>query len=429
MWMRRCGEFMNTTLRAAVRLGNDFVELYILPEISPNEHWNSNSMWRKSWSEITKKSKAFPLSTGNKSLGRGHPCLPTGESKWWVRRPTYSPTRCCVWEKSVTIPSKLGRRRSTVFKILMKVKSWIESMESRRSLSGRVSKDTLRRRPSKRFKSWWLKPKSLPEQFQGRIMSMSMYSVLVWEQNGNKELCVANSNKVTEYTKKIRTRSLVVSRARIRHEMVWNSYVQTEWRMGPSCWRDAVDILYFVDPVLWKEETWRSKGKDKTTIPFQRHRQTVEVILRTIISVNHLNVYGAVADMCDELARDTSKISESTGKLVAQNDLETMVTPSELSTINSASSTNEKAHSNLLRECVQKITILPDHSQLTKLCSNASLAKTGKGQYFTTTDETELDIWKLHVESTRWLEVTSCPTWKDWFVETRKLVQFLKQLP
>ena len=135
------------------------------------------------------------------------------------------------------------------------------------------------------------------------------------------------------------------------------------------------------------------KGKDKTTIHFNGIDKTVEVILRTIISVNQLNVYGAAADICDELARDTSKISESTGKLVAQNDLETMVTPSELPTINSASSTNEKAHSNLLRECMQKITTLPDHSQLTKLCSNASLAKNcGKGQYFTTTDETELDI-------------------------------------
>ena len=29
---------------------------------------------------------------------------------------------------------------------------------------------------------------------------------------------------------------------------------------------------------------------------------TVEVVLRTIISVNQLSIYGAVADMCDELA-------------------------------------------------------------------------------------------------------------------------------
>ena len=30
--------------------------------------------------------------------------------------------------------------------------------------------------------------------------------------------------------------------------------------------------------------------------------ETVEVVLRAIVSVNQLCVYGAVADMCDELA-------------------------------------------------------------------------------------------------------------------------------
>ena len=55
------------------------------------------------------------------------------------------------------------------------------------------------------------------------------------------------------------------------------------------------------------------KGKDKTTIHFNGSDKTVKVILRTIISVNELSVYGAVADMCDELARDISKISEDTG--------------------------------------------------------------------------------------------------------------------
>ena len=30
--------------------------------------------------------------------------------------------------------------------------------------------------------------------------------------------------------------------------------------------------------------------------------ETVEVVLRTLVSVNQLSVYGAVADMCDELA-------------------------------------------------------------------------------------------------------------------------------
>ena len=43
----------------------------------------------------------------------------------------------------------------------------------------------------------------------------------------------------------------------------------------------------------------------------------------------------------------------------------------------------------------QKFANLPEHLQLTKLCSNAGLAKTvEKGQYFTTLDDTELDRLK-----------------------------------
>ena len=53
------------------------------------------------------------------------------------------------------------------------------------------------------------------------------------------------------------------------------------------------------------------------SIHFCGDDETVEVILRTIISVN-----GAVADMCDELAWRISGFSEGTGKFVAQNKSE-----------------------------------------------------------------------------------------------------------
>ena len=62
--------------------------------------------------------------------------------------------------------------------------------------------------------------------------------------------------------------------------------------------------------------------------------KTVEVVLRTIISVNQLSIYGAVADMCDELACTVSDCSESTGKPVAQVNPETTVVPTELMTTN-----------------------------------------------------------------------------------------------
>ena len=49
----------------------------------------------------------------------------------------------------------------------------------------------------------------------------------------------------------------------------------------------------------------------------------------------------------------------------------------------------------MLREYEQKFSNLPEHFQLTKLCSSAGLAKTvEKGQYFTTHDYSELDRLK-----------------------------------
>ena len=54
--------------------------------------------------------------------------------------------------------------------------------------------------------------------------------------------------------------------------------------------------------------------------------KTIELILRTIISVNQLRMYGAVADLSKELARDSS----SAGKPAAKENLESMVIPTEL---------------------------------------------------------------------------------------------------
>ena len=57
----------------------------------------------------------------------------------------------------------------------------------------------------------------------------------------------------------------------------------------------------------------RSKEKGKKSIHFNGSEENIELILRTVISVNQLSVYGAVADLCKELSKD-SKVS---GKLDA----------------------------------------------------------------------------------------------------------------
>ena len=122
------------------------------------------------------------------------------------------------------------------------------------------------------------------------------------------------------------------------------------------------------------------------SIHFCGDDETVEVAL------NQLSVYGAVADMCDELAWRISGCSECTGKPVAQNKSETLVMPTESSTTHNPPRTNEKVQGNVLRDHEQKFATIPDHLHLIKLCSNASIVKTvAKGQYFLTLDDAELD--------------------------------------
>ena len=123
--------------------------------------------------------------------------------------------------------------------------------------------------------------------------------------------------------------------------------------------------------------------------------EIVEVVFRTIISVNQLSIYGAVADMCDEPAWEISKCSEGTGRPAAPNDSETMALPTEFSTTNETLPTDERVQGDLLRDYEQKFANLPVHLKLTKLCSNAGLANTvEKGQYFSTLDDAELDKLK-----------------------------------
>ena len=74
----------------------------------------------------------------------------------------------------------------------------------------------------------------------------------------------------------------------------------------------------------------KSKGKGVKTIHFNGSDETIELILRTIISVNQLSIYGAVADLCKELARDPS----SAAKPDANENLESMVIPTEFLSAN-----------------------------------------------------------------------------------------------
>ena len=105
----------------------------------------------------------------------------------------------------------------------------------------------------------------------------------------------------------------------------------------------------------------RSKGQ--LSIHVCVDPQTVEVVFSHYLSVNQLSIYGAVADMCEELASRLSDCSASTERLVAKDK------PTDLSTTADPLMTNDQAREDLLREYKQRFADLPDDLRLIRLCS------------------------------------------------------------
>ena len=167
-----------------------------------------------------------------------------------------------------------------------------------------------------------------------------------------------------------------------RKEVVRNSRIRD--------WDDVADITMINFSVsghlsAFERGDLKGKGKGKLFIHFKGSDETVEV----------LSVYAEVAAMCEELAWEMSKCSKDTANSVALANLETTVMPPEVSTTDPISPTDTSVQGNLLREHEQKLASLPEHLQLTKLCSYAGLAKTvEEGLHFTTRDDTELDRLK-----------------------------------
>ena len=134
-----------------------------------------------------------------------------------------------------------------------------------------------------------------------------------------------------------------------------------------------------------------SKGKGMESIHFNGSDETIDLILRTTISVNQLSVNWAVADLCGELAWD-SRVTE---KPAANENLESIVIPTEFPTADPVSQTDDEVQGNLLREYEENFAELPEQQTLTKLCSNTGFSKNiDKGQFFITLDDDVLDDMK-----------------------------------
>ena len=121
-------------------------------------------------------------------------------------------------------------------------------------------------------------------------------------------------------------RTLFIFGTWIREEIMWNLF----WRLGQDCWKNDAQLCrkwsFFFSCHRPGKRRIKKQRKGKKSFHFNGSDEHIELILRTIISVNQLSIYGAVVELCKELCKD----SEVAGNLAANEDLESMEIPTEL---------------------------------------------------------------------------------------------------
>ena len=239
-----------------------------------------------------------------------------------------------------------------------------------------------------------------PEQFKGRIIFMSMYNDIVRRERGNTEKCIMNSVAVANCARRfLRGRSsFLESGSEKKRHGTYSEKPDGKW--DKTAERMMLNFAgsghpFFMPPAPRKEETRRSKGKGRKSFHFNASEETMELVVRTILSLNQLSIYGEVADLCKESSKD----SEAAGKLASNEDLESMGIPTELPI--AVPHTNAELQGNLLQDFEHKFEQLPEYQKLSNLCSDLGSKIFEKGQFFITLNGEEGQMkWRICREYT-----------------------------
>ena len=122
--------------------------------------------------------------------------------------------------------------------------------------------------------------------------------------------------------------------------------------------------------------SYKAKEGDRSQYTSTVSDENIELLLRTEISANQVSVYGATADLYNELAKDLW----IPVKPAAPDHLETMEIPTRFSA--EETWTNAQQRRNLVQEYERKFDQLSEDEKLFKLCSDAGLKLVEKGQFF-----------------------------------------------
>ena len=128
-----------------------------------------------------------------------------------------------------------------------------------------ISQDLRHWRSSRRSRKTCKIANLEPEDFEDRIIFMSMFNDIEWTKRGNSEQCISNSEKVNKYAKRFSRGHLAIPRPRKWKEVVRKSQLHTWRKMRFHRHRDGGGISkkpvtqYSRVSVIWVVEFWKER--------------------------------------------------------------------------------------------------------------------------------------------------------------------------
>ena len=227
-----------------------------------------------------------------------------------------------------------------------------------------------------------------PEEFKGRIIFISMFNDISCGSEDNEQECESNANLVSICARRFSPErwSFFKPGSEKKWYSTYDSRPQGEWdrvaelmmiKFGES----GHPVFRATSPL--SRGTLKSKGGGKLSIHFCADGGTIETVLRTMISVNQLSIYGAVSDLCEEY-------KVRTGRLVLAGESDPLFVPTSSLMKTPTPSTNDPVQQDLLQKYQERVERLSQQNRVIKICTDAVFLTTvGVGQYFMTkhTDE------------------------------------------
>ena len=220
-----------------------------------------------------------------------------------------------------------------------------------------------------------------PENFTGRIIFMSMFNDISWGSKDNKIECESNAQLVSLYAKRCGTghwsflgpgsEKKWYSISEDSPQGVWDKIAE---QMMLKFAESGHPIFRATSPL--SRGRLRSIGHGKLSTHYCADLETILTVFRTIISVNQLSHYRAVAEMCEEYETFHDR-----------KETPVVGVPSVIKTDVPLDSDDRARKDLLLQHNGERIEKLSQQDRLSKFCMDAGFLNAVEiGRYFMTKD-------------------------------------------